>query len=147
MRPQSLPEVTKEWIDSIPKIINSNGCWIPNKKSANTGYTQIWIGDKYLLLHRLVLSVYHNLDYHDQSWDSRHGLQCDRACFFHEHLKFGTHSDNNKDIVLHGKHHNANKTKCPQCGCPYRVRINKTGINQGKIRRVCPVCTHKSRRK
>jgi predicted Zn finger-like uncharacterized protein len=145
MRPSILSEVTKEWIESIPKVINENGCWIPDKKSASNGYVQIWIGDKYLSLHRLVLSIYYNINYYDTKIVTRHGFKCDKACFFHEHLTPGTNSENEYDKVRDGQHHHANKTECPSCGSSYRIKITKTGPNRGKKRRWCPVCTHKDR--
>lgn len=81
-RLQSLIEVSKEWIEQIPKTINDNGCWIPDKKVASNGYVQIWIRNKYLSLHRLVLMLYHYVNYYDNKIVTRHSTNCDRACFF-----------------------------------------------------------------
>ena len=147
MRPQLLSKVTKEWIESIPKTINSNNCWIPHKASSGNGYTQIWIEDKYLSLHRLVLMLYHNIPYYNPKIVTRHGFKCNRACFNPEHLKPGTNSENEYDKVAAGRHHHANKTHCPFCGSEYIIRINKTGWNKGKISRRCRNCNHRNRRR
>jgi hypothetical protein len=141
-----LNELTKGAIESIPKITNDNGCWIPTEKSpSGNGYIQVTINGKYSLLHRIVICIYHNLNY-DDKWDSRHGPKCSKACFNPEHLKSGTASENEFDKVRDGGHHHANKTHCPSCGSEYRRRITKTGPNRGEIRRWCPMCNHKGRR-
>jgi hypothetical protein len=135
-------EFTKEWVDSIPKTINSNKCWIP-KIGHNSG------GDRYIaissngiryMLHRLVVSIYYNLNYHDQSWTARHNTGCDGTCFYIEHLKSGTNSDNVKDSVRDKTHNNASKKVCPKCGSEYKINIVKTGLHRGEIRRICRVC-------
>ena len=98
-------ELSIEWIDSIPKIINANRCWIPtNLAIQHDGYVNIGIEGLQCRLHRVVLCVYHNLNYYDKSWVSRHSKECSRSCFNSEHLKPGTDSDNCKDQVEHGTH-------------------------------------------
>jgi hypothetical protein len=111
--------VNKNWINNYPKYINENGCWIPTEHRAGTqGYVTIKIYYAEYKLHRLVVAVYYNLDYHDQSWDARHGKNCDKACFNPEHLQPGTISDNQRDSVEHGTHWEAKKTHCAQ-GHPF----------------------------
>lgn len=139
---------TKEWINNVPKIINENGCWIPIKKSGSDGYVRISIGkggrDGTYSLHRIVMCLYYEIDYNNLKIDTRHSKDCDRACFFHEHLKPGSSSDNVKDSILHGTHANASKKYCSKCGNQFKIRIIKTGWNKGKIMRECIIC--KSRR-
>src|SRR5712664_129403 len=132
--------INEEWINSIPKIVNSNGCWIPLKRSGSDGYVQIMIDLIQYRLHRLVVSIYYNLNYHDQSWDARHNESCDKACFWIEHLKFGTSSDNSKDAVLHGTHRQTQKEICPKCLGKYKTIKIKTGWHRGEIHRHCPTC-------
>ncbi len=139
-------EFTKEWVESIPKTINDKGCYIPiYNKPANNGYVPITIKGVKYQLHRLVVAIYNNLDYHDQLWDARHGEGCDRACFFHEHLQSGTLFDNQQDSVLHKTHVNTKKTHCPKCGSEYRTRVTQTGWSRGEIKRICPICSNKGR--
>jgi hypothetical protein len=135
-----LSELNKEWISRIPKTINSNGCHIPISKPDSYGYSQITIEGVGFKLSRLVVSIHHNLNYYDKWWDTRHSKDCSTRCIYIEHLQYGTRSDNMKDIVLHGDHHNANKKVCPKCNGPYITRIIKTGINRGKIERRCISC-------
>lgn len=133
-------ELTKEWVDSIPRVINENGCHIPINKPTGAGYVPIQIEGNSYLLHRLVISLYYNLNYHDQSWTARHNTGCDTKCIFHEHLKSGTISDNMKDRIRDGNHHNSNKKVCPKCGSEYTVEVQKTGWQKGKIFRRCITC-------
>lgn len=141
-----LNELTKEAIESIPKIINENSCWIPLDKTPNSnGYIQVTINSKYLLLHRLVISIYYNIDYNNFKIVTRHSSNCEKACFNPKHLTPGTTSENEYDKVRDGRNHNANKIRCPSCGSNYKIRITKTGANRGEIRRWCPVCNHKER--
>ena len=139
-RPKSLSEVTKEWIESIPKTISANGCWIPIKKPSTGGYIQMWIGNNYLLLHRVVLSIYYNVDYYDKNIVTRHGPNCTQSCFLYSHLTPGSDVDNAQDKILHGKNHNINKDKCPKCGGIYTEYARRTGLHKGLVRRKCKIC-------
>src|SRR5882672_31668 len=125
------PEVpTIDWINSIPKTIDENGCWIPIewKPSDYRGYIRISINNKLIHLHRLSMCIHHNLDYLDYKIETRHGENCDKSCFNYEHLTPGSASDNERDKI----HSNI----CPKCGsfCKTRNPI-KYGINKGKITR------------
>jgi len=143
-----LTNLTKEAIESISKTIDSNGCWIPSEKCSDSiGYIQVSINGKRLLLHRIVLSIYYNINYDISEIDTRHGSNCNKACFNPDHLIPGTHSDNEKDKVRDGTHHHTRKTECPFCGSKYKIEIQKTGFNRGKIRRRCLTCNHKGRMK
>lgn len=141
MRGDKLSDITVERINKYPKTINLDGCWIPINKPTSAGYVPIQIEGISYTLHRLVVSIYYNLNYHDQSWDARHSTGCSKACFFHEHLQPGTISDNVKDQVRDGIHHHTRKNVCPKCGSIYRTRITKMGWSRGKTYRYCPVCT------
>lgn len=141
-----LSDLSKKWIESLPKTINDNGCWIPLSKPMKDGYGQIQIEGFNYTLHRLVIAIYHNINYHNQSWTSRHSKGCDRQCFYIEHLKLGTISDNVKDEVEHGTHRNSRKEVCPKCGGPYRGYVLKTGLEKGKMGRYCPACKRARRR-
>jgi hypothetical protein len=130
----------KEHILSIPKIINEKGCWIPNKKTDQSGYVRIMIDRKHFMLHRVVMCLYHNIDYNNYKIETRHGKGCDRACFNYEHLKPGSISDNERDKIEHKTNHNTKKENCPKCGSKYRIQIYKYGWNKGRTRRYCAVC-------
>lgn len=134
-------EFTKEWLDSIPKIINGNGCWIPSDIAPNDkGYTRIWDGNRFLSLHRIVICVHYEIDYDDPKIDTRHNTGCDHRCFFIKHLQPGSHSDNIRDSVNDKTHRNSRKECCPKCGGPYTIKVNKTGQDRGRIYRRCLTC-------
>lgn len=133
--------ISKEFILSIPKIVNGNGCWIPiNLKPYNDGYCHITANNIRYVLHRLVMCLWYNISYNDENIDTRHGKGCNKACFFHEHLQPGSKSDNIKDSVLHGTHRQAQKAVCPKCGGQYKIKITQTGWNRGRISRRCSTC-------
>jgi hypothetical protein len=140
-------DYSKEFILSIPKTINENRCWIPDKKSSANGYTEVIIHGRRLMLHRVAMCLFYNIDYDDKRVETRHSKDCDRLCFFHEHLQPGSRSDNAKDAVLHGTHFNASKSHCPKCSGEYKTRIIKTGWNRGQICRECPACKTLKNRK
>lgn len=133
-------DITKEWISSIPKTINKNGCWIPDRIASGSGYVDISIEGKLYKLHRLVMCLYHDIDYFDTKIVSRHGKNCDKACYFHEHIQQGTNSENVKDNVLRKIHKESQKEVCPKCRGPYKTTITKTGWTKGAIARHCPSC-------
>ncbi len=141
--------ISLDWINSIPKIINNDGCWIPTAwKPNNDGYIDISIGSrrkrKRYYLHRLSMCAYYNLDYYDTNIVSRHSSICDKACFNFNHIVPGTYEDNSRDTLEQNKNFNLNKEKCPKCGGLYR---NSYTISKGKRRwqRYCPRCQNKNR--
>jgi hypothetical protein len=140
-RPKSLSEVTKEWIESIPKTIDPvTGCWIPKSKPNSNGYVPIYFDGRSYFLHRLVLCLYYEVDYYDDNIQTRHSKDCNKACFLHSHLTPGTSKENMKDIVLHGNNYNSKKEVCQVCGGPYHTVKVKSGFNRGKIVRQCRAC-------
>lgn len=146
-----LSELSEEWVNNFPKTIDSNGCWIPPNNSDQEGYVPIQVEGNYFRLHRLVVAIYHNLNYSDSLWDARHNKDCDRACFNPEHLQSGTHTDNMRDKIRDGTNHNLNKDKCSKCGCVYTMIKRKSGPRKGMFFRRCTRCANKqsakSRRK
>src|ERR1035438_2879340 len=75
-------EFTKNWIDSIPKIIDFNGCWISTRwESQSNGYILISSKLEKYLLHRIVMCVYYNINYDNKEIVTRHNTGCSRACF------------------------------------------------------------------
>ncbi len=141
-------EFNIEWINSIPKTINNNGCWIPlYNKPDTTGYVRIMINYQRFELSRLSMCICYDIDYKDSKIISRHNFGCNTSCFNYKHLQPGTHSDNVKDSVRDGTHAEASKICCSSCGGPFENYIIQTGPNRGKLVRVCRVCKHKNRYK
>jgi len=136
MRTAYRGEFTKEYVLLISKTINSIGCWIPQNKAKSNGYVQVSIDGKLLMLHRVVLSLWHNIDYYNQLIETMHNPNCDRRCFNPEHVRPGSHNENMKE----NKHHNSEKLVCPKCGGPYTIIVCRTGANIGKTMRRCRRC-------
>lgn len=133
-------EFTKNYILNINKVINGNGCWIPNIRAQNTGYVQITINRQSFYLHRVVLCLWYDVNYYNREIETRHSRGCDKACFNPDHLQPGSAKDNIKDAVLFGEHHNASLILCPRCDGQYKISRVKSGIYRGKIIRVCNFC-------
>lgn len=142
-----LSDVNIEWINNFPKIIDSNGCWIPFNKSSTNGNVRIMIEGNNFVLSRLSMCINQNIDYNNSKIECRHSTNCSKICFNPIHLKPGTTSDNQKDAVKDGVNYNCNKKVCPTCGSEYSIRINKTGIHQGLISRRCKTCDFLSGRR
>jgi hypothetical protein len=138
-----LSQLNREWVNNFPKTINENNCWIPPNRPDDEGYVPIQVEKVYFRLHRLIVAIYHNLDYSDAKWDSRHNTGCSRACFNPDHLQPGTHTDNMRDRKRDGTSNY--KEVCPECGGPYTTRITKTGWSKGKIVRICNTCRIRKR--
>ena len=133
----------KGHIESYPKTIDNNGCWIPKHVQNTDGYVRITIDYTRYVLNRLVLSVYHNIDYFNNSILTRH--KCNNPpCFNPEHVIPGSHSDNMMDSVAVKTHIHARKDVCPKCGGPYTVNRNGNG-KQVWVRR-CNKCKQTKRK-
>jgi len=135
--------MTKEYILSISKIINSNNCWIriSNNNQLYTDYSKVVINGESYRLH--VLSAYIFIGGFNLGYGAPFIChKCNNsACFNPEHLYIGTNSSNMNDAVLAKTHVQASKTCCPQCGGDYKVYTVKTGYSQGQKRRVCKTCS------
>jgi|SRR5579863_5756269 len=129
-------EFAKEYILSIHKTINENGCWIPDLVPTNTGYVLITIRQRQYYLHRVVLCLWYDIDYDDNKIETRHGYNCSKACFNPEHLQPGTAKQNVADSVKYKEHANAAKICCPKCRGPYSTI--RRGPSKGK--RFCKPC-------
>lgn len=138
--------MTKEFINSIPKTINENGCWIPLTQPYDDGYCHIKINSIRYSLHRLSMCTFYNINYYDPKIDTRHSIICIRACFNPEHLKPGSASDNMRDQIEHGVHRNSSKDVCPKCGDNYRRYRIKSGPRKGQYFRQCTNCKNEVRR-
>ena len=139
--------MTREFINSIPKRIDENGCWIPHQIPYDDGYVHIKINSVRYSLHRLSMCVFYNINYYDIKIDTRHSEICSRACFNPEHLRPGTTQENALDAVEHGRHRNIRKDVCPKCGMEYSKYVIKSGPRKGDSFRQCRHCTNKKRRK
>jgi len=135
-------EIRKKYILALPKVIDHNGCWISNLKPEKDGHIRIMINYTRYVLSRLSLSVFHNIDYFDNSTLARH--KCNNpACFNPEHVQAGSHSDNMMDSVAAKTHIHASKEVCPKCGGTYTV--NRNGRKQVWVRR-CNKCKQAKRK-
>jgi len=140
---------TKEWVESYPKDIDNNGCWIPKGiRPTSKGYITPQINGDRRTLSRVVLSLYHGVDYDNYDIVSRHSQGCDKACFNPEHIKPGSQGDNNRDAVEHGTHVNTAKESCPKCGGPYHyVKATSRPVNgKTRVTRRCRRCYNESKR-
>lgn len=137
---------TKEWILNFKKTINSNGCWIPPNKPNDLGYVQVMHKGTSYYLHRLVITVFYDIPYHNYYIETRHASGCDRRCFNPDHLNFGSRSENANDAIKDNTHFNASKDCCPKCDMPFEVRVTKSGPNRGHKSRFCRQCLNKYKR-
>ena len=140
--PRIFGHFTIKYILSIPKTVNENGCWIPNKSQDADGYTRVYINSIRYKLHRVVLCLWYDIYYDNKRVVTRHAHGCARACFNPEHLTPGTDSENQKDRLRDGTDNY--KEVCSICGGGYVIRVIKTGISRGKVVKVCLACRHKA---
>lgn len=131
--------MTKEYILSIPKIINSNGCWIriSSTKRLYFDYNKVTIGGVKYRLHVLTayvfiggFSLWNNLPFICHKCNNS-------GCFNPEHLYIGTNKSNMLDAVKAKTHFQASKEYCSKCGREYKIYIVKTGWGRGQKRRIC----------
>jgi hypothetical protein len=139
--------ITKEFIDLIPKTINSNGCWISNYIPETCHNIRIKINGNRFLLSRLVMCLWSDINYDDKKIIARH--KCNNgSCFNPEHIIPGSDSDNTYDSIKAGTHYNASKEVCPKCKFPYRKhkQINRN-TSKTTWTRYCANCYNERRRK
>lgn len=82
--------------------IDLNGCWNWNKTKLDTGYGQIFYNGKYYLTHRVVYSLYHEINFLPINIIIRHDCNNKRCCN-PEHLDAGSQSDNILDQYKAGR--------------------------------------------
>lgn len=129
------------WLESFPKTINDNGCWIPDRSTNDLGYVAIMIDGERYYLHRLAMCIKYGISYTNYKLETRHSKGCSRKCFNPEHLNYGSRRENALDAIEHGTNYNLAKKNCPKCGCPYRTIIRKSGDKAGTIERYCGYCS------
>jgi len=128
IRTASLGEYSKEYILSLEKIIDENGCWRSQHSSNSAGQVQISIDNHLYVLSRVVMCLWHDIKYDNQKVIARHKCN-NRWCFNYEHIIPGTDSENQLDAVKAGTHYNASKTCCPKCkGLYTRIKTRRNGI-------------------
>lgn len=131
----------KEWINSIPKDINENGCWVSYYEPDGNGYVRVNIAGSRYLLHRVSMCLWHEIDYHNSKVEARHSKGCDTRCFNPEHIKPGTMIENKKDRVEHHR-----DEVCKVCGSSYYYRRTiRDGIPRTERR--CKKCHLDNQRK
>jgi len=87
----------------------SDGCWEWERSTNNSGYGTISIAGGTWLVHRLMYTLHYGVF---------PGGKCvmhscdNRVCVNPSHLKLGTYSENGKDCVIKGRHHETKKTHC-----------------------------------
>jgi hypothetical protein len=87
-----------------------------------------------VLIHRLVVKAFGDVP--EGRWITRH-LDGDHRNNRATNLRAGTYSENEHDIVRHGRHYEANRTHCPQ-GHPYDEA--NTYVPRYKKCRACRIC-------
>lgn len=82
-------------------------CWLwDGTRQSGDDYGKIWIGGRYIYTHRLSAYLWLGLPL-DSPLMARHRCIGSPACFNPAHLCVGTRADNNRDIVIQGRHRNA----------------------------------------
>ena len=148
MRTARFAFFTKEYILSITKIVDSNGCWLSRHKPKDNGYINVTINKKKYYLHRVVLCLWNGINYYNRDILALHKCN-NKPCFNSEHIKSGSKSDNATDSIMSGTHYNTNKDTCFRCGRQYqkyKTRINGKLVWRRKCR-FCSVAKNKERRR
>jgi hypothetical protein len=82
-------------------------CWLwTGTRQSGDDYGKMWIDGRYVYTHRLSAHLWLGLPL-DSPLMARHRCIGSPACFNPQHLCVGTRADNNRDIVLQGRHCNA----------------------------------------
>lgn len=93
------------------KVKKSEGCWEWQATLSNKGYGQFRVDGKLALSHRFAYELAKG-----PILKGLHILHsCDNpACVNPDHLSVGTRADNMQDMTSKGRHHQTQKTHCPQ---------------------------------
>jgi hypothetical protein len=103
----------KIWSKVLNQRMIIEGHWLHQNKPNAEGYATTSDGrlDRFKL-HRIALSITHDLDY-DGDWFACHKVECGvRGCWNPDHLYIGNQSTNALDRIEEGKHNNARKLAC-----------------------------------
>jgi hypothetical protein len=139
-------KIDKNYILSLDKIIDYNNCWKYKYTSDINRHTQIMIGGYRYVLSRLVMCLWHEIDYLNIKVVARH--KCNNPpCFNPDHIEPGSHSDNILDSVKSNTHANASKEVCPKCGSNFKKVIRRDRFrNITNIERRCFNCANEQRK-
>lgn len=120
------------------KIASATDCWPWQGNKHPDGYGMLKIQGSTVYTHRLAYQLYVAPLLAGQV--VRH--TCDNPpCCNPNHLRAGSDKDNAQDKIARRRHHNQNKTHCPQ-GHPYNASnttLERTGRGNG-LRRRCKTC-------
>jgi len=117
------------------KIDKSGDCWIWTGNKSKNGYGRFAFDNRNALAHRVSYALY--VGRIPDGMFVCHS--CDvKACVNPEHLWLGTNSDNQKDSVAKGLHHETRKTHCPQ-GHEYTIENTQQNLGAGQGR-ACKEC-------
>ena len=116
------------------KVKKGRGCWLWTGGKIRTGYGQIGLLGKVVLVHRLSW-VIHTNEPIPPGMCVLH--KCDQpGCVRPSHLFLGTHTDNMRDAVAKKRHKNSAKIRCKR-GHPFDA-VNTYVTPTGK--RNCKIC-------
>lgn len=134
-------EFNIEYLNNLSKIVDTKtNCWL-FQGPIKAGYGIINNGTKKFKAHRVSASIWYNKDYYDMSWMACHKVICpNRNCFNPEHLYPGTNKENTKDKMELGNHHYQKLKCCTICGGKFTLVKARSGVYNGKFRRVCRPC-------
>ncbi|MER6325795.1 hypothetical protein [Streptomyces coelicoflavus] len=129
----------QRWAINVDTSGGPDACW-PWKGTVLRGYGRMRINDRSIYVTRWLMSQILEREL-TRAELVRH--RCDNSvCANPSHLELGSHTDNMRDIVERGRHHNANKTHCKH-GHEFNeenTRIEKKG------NRVCRTCSRQRQR-
>jgi hypothetical protein len=102
------------------------------------GYPTVCIGRKMIYVHIMVLETFAGPCPPGMECRHLNGVRAD--CRWPENLCWGTHSDNMRDRVAHGRHPNAAKEKCPSGHDYDGSNLYKIVYPDGRVSRYCRTC-------
>jgi hypothetical protein len=131
------------WPDDVRYVVSDRGQvrgpsfkWTGRELAGyvgKNGYRVVYAGGRNVYVHVMVLETF--VGKCPPGQECRHLLGDKLDNRWPEAVAWGTPSQNKLDLVAHGRHHNANKTRCKQ-GHKFRVIVSANG----RTRRYCPVC-------
>lgn len=98
----AIPGFEARFWGMVDRTEHVGDCWAWFGNRVHTGYGHINCRGKLLLTHRVAFVLANKIPHLDTTKLVIHA--CDfRACCRPDHLRLGTHSDNNNDTKLHGR--------------------------------------------